>query len=161
MSDTLELAKNVVELYGHSPLRLVTAESCTGGLLAGALTEVPAASKILDRGYVTYSNDAKVEELNVPRELIDRHGAVSAEVARAMVDGALKKADAHVAISITGIAGPSGGTPEKPVGLVYIGHKKKDEAAQSRKFIFKGDRHAVREQSIIEALRILLECHQP
>ena len=159
MSKTMELARDVIARYGDSGTRLVVAESCTAGLLCGALTEVPSASKILDRGYVTYSNDAKVEDLGVPRDLIDQHGAVSAEVACAMADGALNKAYADIAIGITGIAGPSGGSAEKPVGLVYIGCKKKNEDAQSHKFIFGGDRHEVREQSIIEALRILLQCH--
>lgn len=99
---------------------LATAESCTGGLIAASLAAVPGASASLERGFVTYSNEAKIEMLGVPRDLIERKGAVSMEVALAMVDGALKHSPADIAVAVTGIAGPDGGTPEKPVGLVHI-----------------------------------------
>ncbi len=101
-------------------LLLATAESCTGGLLAALLTEIAGASDVLERGYVTYSNDAKVEELGVHPGLIASHGAVSAEVAVAMAEGALVHSQADIAVAITGIAGPSGGTPDKPIGLVHL-----------------------------------------
>jgi nicotinamide-nucleotide amidase len=100
--------------------RIVTAESCTGGLIAASLTAVPGSSVVVERGFVTYSNEAKVEMLGVPAELIERRGAVSVEVALAMVDGALKHSPADIAIATTGIAGPTGGSAEKPVGLVHI-----------------------------------------
>lgn len=156
-SKAFELAKDVVARYSDSKTRMVTAESCTAGMLSAAITEVPSSSKILDRGYITYSNDAKVEDLGVPRDLIDQHGAVSEQVARAMAEGALKKADAHIAISITGIAGPDGGSEKKPVGLVYIGCKRKDNDAQVFEFNFPGNRQEVRQQTVEEALRILLK----
>jgi nicotinamide-nucleotide amidase len=101
-------------------LRIVTAESCTGGLLAALLTEVPGSSAVVERGFVTYSNEAKTEMLGVPADLIARHGAVSEVVARAMAEGALARSQAHVAVAITGIAGPGGATATKPVGLVHF-----------------------------------------
>ncbi|HEX4028697.1 MAG TPA: CinA family protein [Rhizomicrobium sp.] len=101
-------------------LKIVTAESCTGGLIAALLTEIAGSSDVVERGFVNYSNDSKHELLEVPNELIVLHGAVSAEVARAMALGALKHARADIAVAVTGIAGPSGGTKEKPVGLVHL-----------------------------------------
>ena len=101
-------------------LRVATAESCTGGLIAGYLTEIPGASDVVDRGFVTYSNEAKAELLGVPMAMITDKGAVSADVARAMAEGALGVSRAHIAVAVTGIVGPGGGTPAKPVGLVYI-----------------------------------------
>ncbi|MGZ5918600.1 MAG: CinA family protein [Hyphomicrobium sp.] len=100
--------------------RLATVESCTGGLLAGLLTEIAGSSAVFERGFVTYSNSAKSELIGVPPALLERHGAVSEEVARAMAEGALAHAPVDVAVSVTGIAGPDGGSPDKPVGLVYI-----------------------------------------
>jgi nicotinamide-nucleotide amidase len=100
--------------------RLATAESCTGGLLAGLLTEIAGSSAVFERGFVTYSNSAKSELIGVPPALLERHGAVSEEVARAMAEGALAHAPVDVAVSVTGIAGPDGGSPDKPVGLVYV-----------------------------------------
>ena len=101
-------------------LMISTAESCTGGLIAAALTEVPGSSAVFDRGFVTYSNAAKTEMLGVPPAMIDRHGAVSEAVARAMAEGAIARSNADVAVAVTGIAGPTGGTPAKPVGLVHV-----------------------------------------
>ena len=101
-------------------LKIVTAESCTGGLIVGLLTEIPGSSDVVERGFVTYSNEAKHELLGLPNDLIARHGAVSAEVASAMALGALKHARADLAVAVTGIAGPDGGTKDKPVGLVYL-----------------------------------------
>lgn len=134
-------------------LLITTAESCTGGLLVGLLTEVRGASGMVERGLVTYSNAAKTELLGVSPELIARHGAVSEEVARAMADGALAKTPAHIAVSVTGIAGPDGGSAAKPVGLVYIGVAAKGEETRVKEFRF-GDigRREVRLASVREAL---------
>lgn len=118
-----ELIAEATELLAvckRRELLLATAESCTGGLLAGLLTEVPGCSSMFDRGFVTYSNEAKEAMLGVPASLIARHGAVSIEVARAMAEGALHHSRADVAIAVTGVAGPDGGTEEKPVGLVHL-----------------------------------------
>jgi nicotinamide-nucleotide amidase len=101
-------------------LKLATAESCTGGLVAGLLTSIAGSSDIFDRGFVTYSNQAKMEMLGVQPHTLERHGAVSLECAREMATGAMRNSQAHIAIAITGIAGPSGGSPEKPIGLVYF-----------------------------------------
>lgn len=119
--ETLEAqARQVIELCHSHGLTLATAESCTGGLIAACLTDVPGASSVFDRGFITYSNQAKTELLGVPTELIDQHGAVSEQVAREMAQGALVRAKTSIAVSVTGIAGPDGGTAEKPVGLVHI-----------------------------------------
>jgi nicotinamide-nucleotide amidase len=101
-------------------LKIATAESCTGGLIAGLLTEIPGSSDVVERGFVSYSNEAKQELLGVPENLIAQHGAVSAEVVRAMALGALKRSRADLSVAVTGIAGPGGGTKDKPVGLVYL-----------------------------------------
>jgi nicotinamide-nucleotide amidase len=114
-------ARRLVELCRVHGLHVATAESCTGGLIAGALTEIAGSSDVVDRGFVTYSNLAKTEMLGVPRELIERHGAVSEEVARAMAEGALARSAAEIAVAVTGVAGPGGGSADKPVGLVHFG----------------------------------------
>jgi nicotinamide-nucleotide amidase len=119
--DILEQARGVLARFDAAGLMLATAESCTGGLIAGALTEIAGSSSVLERGFVTYSNEAKTELLSVPSELIGRLGAVSAEVAEAMAVGAVGHSRADVAVAVTGIAGPGGETPGKPVGLVYFG----------------------------------------
>ena len=119
-TELFEAASEVLGLCGGRGLTLATAESCTGGLIAAALTATPGSSKVLDRGYVTYSNAAKAADLGVPAALIQRHGAVSEEVARALSVGAIERAGVDLALSVTGIAGPDGGTPQKPVGLVHI-----------------------------------------
>jgi nicotinamide-nucleotide amidase len=137
---------------------LALAESCTGGLTAVRLSEVPGASAFLERGFVTYSNRAKAEELGVPAELIDRHGAVSEEVARAMAEGARRVAGTSLGASVTGIAGPDGGTPEKPVGLVYIGIAG-DGVTTARRFRFPGTRDRVRyqaSQAMLDMIRTVL-----
>jgi len=117
----IDEADRLVAAFRAWGMKVVTAESCTGGLLAAVLTEIAGSSEVLERGFVTYSNAAKEQELGVSGELLARHGAVSAEVAQAMAVGALTRAGADVAISITGIAGPGGGSLAKPVGLVYLG----------------------------------------
>jgi len=119
-SDLIEEAGRLIAEMKSRAVKIATAESCTGGLIATVLTEVPGASEVLDRGFVTYSNAAKVGMLGVDFDLIIRHGAVSAEVAHAMAEGALRCSAADLAVAVTGIAGPGGGTIEKPVGLVYL-----------------------------------------
>lgn len=135
---------------------LATAESCTGGLLAATLTAVPGASDVFERGFVTYSNTAKSEMLGVPVWLIERHGAVSEDVARAMAGGALTHSRASMAISVTGIAGPDGGSADKPVGLVYLAAGRRDGPIRDERVVF-GDlgRDEVRRRSVERALALL------
>ena len=114
-------AAELLDIFRSRELRLATAESCTGGLVAAAMTEIAGSSDVFDRGFVTYSNEAKVSLLGVGQSDLDQFGAVSVEVAAAMARGAIKHSDADVAVSVTGIAGPGGGSPEKPVGLVCFG----------------------------------------
>ena len=135
---------------------LATAESCTGGLLAATLTAIPGSSDVVDRGFVTYSNAAKSEMLGVPVWLIERHGAVSEDVARAMAGGALTHSRATLAVAITGIAGPSGGTAEKPIGLVHVAGAARD-APVSHERLLLGDigRAEIRRESVRRALALL------
>jgi nicotinamide-nucleotide amidase len=120
MDAILDLAAQVLDLARKHDAKLAMAESCTGGLVSAALTEIPGSSSVVDRGFVTYSNEAKSELLGVPMILIKTHGAVSEDVARAMAEGALARSHAQFAVSITGVAGPGGGTDAKPVGLVWF-----------------------------------------
>lgn len=135
---------------------VATAESCTGGLVAATLTAVPGSSDVFERGFVTYSNTAKSEMLGVPFWLIERHGAVSEDVARAMAGGALTHSRASVAVAVTGIAGPEGGTPEKPVGLVHVAAGRADGQMHHERVVF-GDmgRAEVRWRSVARALALL------
>lgn len=135
---------------------LATAESCTGGLIAGACTDLSGSSNWFERGFVTYSNTAKSEQLGVPATLIDTHGAVSEDVARAMAAGALAHSHAQVAVAVTGVAGPTGGTAEKPVGLVWFGFALPDRVL-TEQMHFAGDRAAVRAATVRHALTRLLE----
>lgn len=153
--DLISQAEKIVHLYIDKGWRLVTAESCTGGLIAACLTSVSGSSLVLERGFVTYSNASKHEELGIPEQLLEARGAVSEEVAISMADGARKAAKVDVGISVTGIAGPKGGSENKPVGLVYIAvsTEKKTEA---RRFKFDGDRTEIRRQSVVKALSWLL-----
>lgn len=150
------LAEKVVSVYSAARLKIVTAESCTGGLIAAALTDVPGSSAVLERGFVSYSNDAKVEVLGVPPDILEQYGAVSARIAEEMAQGALEFSRADVAISVTGIAGPDGGSAEKPVGLVYFGLATRHGMLMHYKCHFSGDRDAVRIQSVTEALNLVL-----
>ncbi len=118
--DLTNKAEELLQSLRDKKLMIATAESCTGGLIAGVLTEIAGSSDVVDRGFVTYSNEAKNECLGVPGELIEEHGAVSAEVARAMAKGAVHRSRASLSVAVTGVAGPGGGTAEKPVGLVHI-----------------------------------------
>lgn len=135
---------------------LATAESCTGGLIAAACTDVVGSSDWFERGVVTYSNAAKHDLLGVDDALIHQHGAVSRLVALAMATGALARSRAQLAVAVTGIAGPAGGTPDKPVGTVWIATAMQDGAAQAACFRFGGDRRAVREASVQEAFALLI-----
>jgi nicotinamide-nucleotide amidase len=136
--------------------KVATAESCTGGLIAGLLTEIAGSSEVFERGFVTYSNQAKQDMLGVPQALLIRHGAVSQEVARAMAQGALAHSQADLAVAVTGIAGPGGGTAEKPVGLVHIAAGRKDGRILHHEYRF-GDvgRGAIRIATVDAALEML------
>ena len=135
---------------------LATAESCTGGMVAGACTSLAGSSDWFERGVVTYSNAAKSELLDVAATLIAAHGAVSAEVARAMAAGALARSPAGFAVAVTGIAGPGGGTPAKPVGTVWIATAARDGASEATLLQAHGDRAAIRDQSLVRALELVL-----
>lgn len=158
ISDPLmDLAAAVGEGLLQRGLRLATAESCTGGWVAKSITDVSGSSQWFERGFVVYSNEAKQDLLRVPAELIARHGAVSAAVVRAMVEGALDQSRADVALAITGIAGPGGGSPEKPVGTVWFGWGGRGREVVTRYLCFTGDRAAVRQQAVETALAGVLE----
>lgn len=151
----IEQAHGVAEACLRRRLKVATAESCTGGMVAACLTEVAGVSEVFVAGFVAYANTAKVEELGVDETLIVAHGAVSAEVARAMAEGALDKAGAQLAVSTTGIAGPSGGTADKPVGLVHLAAARRGGATLHERHLFKGDRTAVRVAATSAALALL------
>jgi nicotinamide-nucleotide amidase len=150
------LAEAVLTRCRDKKLMMATAESCTGGLIAGALTDIAGSSDVVERGFVTYSNRAKTEMLGVPEAVIARHGAVSAEVARAMASGAVDHAPVELAVAVTGIAGPGGGSAEKPVGLVHFGLARKGRPVHSEHHVFPGDRAAIRRATIERALELLL-----
>lgn len=154
---TLELAQQVIEELAPKGLMIVTAESCTGGLIASALTAVPGSSAVVHGGFVTYANEAKMEMLGVPIELLETVGAVSEEVAYAMAQGALKASKTQLSIAVTGVAGPGGGTIEKPVGLVHIACTYGTQT--SRKEMRFGDvgREEIRIATIDSALDLVLE----
>ncbi len=150
-----DLARAVLAAARTRGWMVATAESCTGGLIAGALTEIAGSSDVVDRGFVTYSNDAKTTMLGVPDALIAAHGAVSAEVAAAMAAGALERSSADMAVAVTGIAGPGGATPSKPVGLVWFGLAVRGRPPVRESRIFPGDRGAVRHATVAHALEML------
>ena len=149
-------AKSVLQRARSRGLKIATAESCTGGLVAAALTEIAGSSDVVDRGFVTYSNDAKHVMLGVPAATLKRHGAVSAETAAAMAKGALKHSLADIAVAITGIAGPGGGSKQKPVGLVHFAAASRNgrRVARVKRYGNIG-RSQVRQRSVAEALRLL------
>ena len=136
-------------------LKLATAESCTGGLIAATLTAIAGSSDVVDRGFVTYSNQAKTDLVGVNPALIDAHGAVSEPVARAMAEGAVARSLADIAVSVTGVAGPGGGSLEKPVGLVWFGCARRGAATISDHRIFPGDRSEVRRATVAHALQMI------
>ena len=151
----LERAGALVARFSALGLTLATAESCTGGLLAGLLSEIPGASNVLDRGYVTYSNAAKIAMLGVPDALLQAHGAVSAATARAMAEGALAASGCAAAIAITGIAGPGGGSPAKPIGLVYFHLAGPGRASPLERRFGDLSRAAIRQAALASALDLL------
>ncbi|MDZ4791185.1 MAG: CinA family protein [Hyphomicrobiales bacterium] len=163
--DLLDLAAQVLTACRERKLKLATAESCTGGLISAYLTEIPGSSDVFDRGFVTYSNDAKIEMLEVPAETIAMWGAVSEETARAMAAGARARSPAEITVAVTGIAGPGGGSPAKPVGLVYLAcvvrRKSADIGTAPNVFLKEYNfgeigRAAVREETVKAAFMLLL-----
>jgi nicotinamide-nucleotide amidase len=153
--ETLRLAQSVLDACRARKWRLATAESCTGGMVAGALTAVAGSSDVVERGFVAYTNKAKSELLGVPAETITAHGAVSAETTKAMAKGAIAHAPVDLAIAVTGIAGPGGATPTKPVGLVLFGLARRDGYCRTERHMFSGDRSAVRQAALHRALELL------
>ena len=152
-----ELARRVLDRCRASGLRLATAESCTGGLVVACLTEIPGSSDVVDRGYVTYANEAKRQMLGVRADSLARFGAVSEIVAREMAEGALARSGVDLAVAVTGIAGPGGGSAEKPVGLVHFAALRRGGAPVHRRCVFAGDRRAIRHAAVATALAMLLE----
>ncbi len=161
--DLLEASEALLARCRQDGLKIATAESCTGGLVAGLLTEIPGSSDVVDRGFVTYSNAAKIAQLGVPAALIKEFGAVSREVAIAMAEGALDYSEAQLAVSVTGVAGPGGGSPDKPVGLVQFAVARRGFATVNDKQLFSElDRHAIRIASVRNALLLLTKAaNQP
>jgi nicotinamide-nucleotide amidase len=147
-------AEALLALLRERGLRLATAESCTGGLIAATLTAIAGSSDVVERGFVTYSNEAKQELLGVGAVTLAAKGAVSEEVARAMAEGALARSPAELALSVTGIAGPGGATETKPVGLVFLGGARRGRATFVERHVFAGDRSEVRLASVAAAFRI-------
>ena len=152
-----ELSLNVKEQLLKKGLKLVTAESCTGGMVSTVLTDIPGSSAIFERGFVTYSNQSKHDLLRVSLQTLDQHGAVSEQTAGEMATGALDNSAADIAVSITGIAGPDGGTKDKPLGLVYIGFASKTGKNEVREYTFEGTRDNIRISSTKAALNLILE----
>jgi len=152
------MAEDLLEACNEAHLKLTVAESCTGGLIAGCITSVAGSSSVFERGFVTYTNEAKSQMLGVPAPLFDTVGAVSEEVARDMAEGALAHSNADLSLSVTGIAGPGGGSAEKPVGLVHIACARKGFATRHERHVFKGDRNRVRIQAVESGLKLLLNC---
>ncbi len=155
-TELLQLAAQLGRSLHENGEKIATAESCTGGWIAQMITEIAGSSAWFDRGFVTYSNAAKVQMLGVKPETLQQYGAVSAETAREMVNGALAHSEATCAIAVTGIAGPDGGTLEKPVGTVYIAWQSKHKATKVIKQQFSGDRHQIRAQTVKIAIEGVL-----
>ena len=155
MSTTL--AKTLYQHLKDKKMFLTTAESCTGGMIATSITDITGSSKMFDRGFVTYSNDAKQDMLGVSPDTINIHGAVSSPCANAMVLGALSNSNADIAVSVTGIAGPDGGSKGKPIGLVYIGVCIKGKEPKITECNFSGDRDSIRKQASEKALSLLID----
>lgn len=157
MDHTLEqLSRDVGDWLAARAFMLATAESCTGGWIAEVVTASSGSSAWFDRGWVTYSNEAKEQMLGVPATLLDQAGAVSEAVVRAMAEGALSRSAATHAVAVSGVAGPSGGSPEKPVGTVWIAWASRHGETRARLFHFDGDREEVRQQTVVQALAELM-----
>ena len=158
MTDVTAATLDVLERLKAAGLMVATAESCTGGMILAALTDIAGSSAVVERGFVTYSNEAKIEMLAVPEQLIATYGAVSEPVARAMADGALAQSHADIAVSVTGIAGPGGGSDDKPVGTVHFGHARRGEVTRHSHQLFANmDRAAVRQASVLYALSMIAQ----
>lgn len=155
--DTLSLVQTLAERLQARGWQMATAESCTGGLIAAACTELAGSSAWFDRGFVTYSNQAKTDLLGVDADLIAAHGAVSEPVARAMAEGALQRAGVQIAVAVTGIAGPTGGTPDKPVGTVWLAWAGQGMHTRAVRVCFDGDRARIRAQTCEAALSGLIQ----
>jgi nicotinamide-nucleotide amidase len=151
---TLQAAEALLADCRAAHLKLATAESCTGGLIAATLTAIAGSSDVVDRGFVTYSNEAKTALVGVAPELIEAHGAVSEKVARAMAEGALDRSLADIALSVTGVAGPGGGSAEKPVGLVWFGCARAGRPTVTESHILPGDRTEIRRATVARALQL-------
>jgi nicotinamide-nucleotide amidase len=154
--DMRSQSEDLLQALRDAKLKIATAESCTGGLIAGLLTEIAGSSDVVDRGFVTYSNEAKNECLGVPSDLIETHGAVSEEVACAMAKGAVHRSRAKISVAVTGVAGPGGGSAEKPVGLVHIAVARSGGQVKHKRLLL-GDvsRAEVREATVREALNLV------
>ena len=153
--ELLEATDKLLLLCHKSGLRLATAESCTGGLIAGCMTEIPGASNVLERGFIAYSNESKTALLGVSQALLETEGAVSKEVASAMAEGAIEAADVDLSIAVTGVAGPGGDTKEKPVGLVHMAAAARGAVTLYERYYFKGGRAEVRMQAVHAAIALL------
>lgn len=156
-NDLVELAERLGIWLKTKGKKIVTAESCTGGWIAQSITEVPGSSAWFDRGFVTYSNAAKIQMLDVKSGTLEKYGAVSSEAAKEMVMGALERSEAEFAVAVTGIAGPDGGTAEKPVGTVFIAWASRDGGSRVQKFPFQGDRRQIRAQTVRMAIKGMME----
>ncbi len=152
-----DLALRLGAVLGERGLRLAAAESCTGGWLAKAVTDIPGSSVWFDRGFITYSNAAKQDMLGVSEAVLQAHGAVSEATVRAMAEGALAHSLADISVAISGIAGPGGATPDKPVGTVWMAWARRGDITRTRHQVYAGDREAVRAQAVITAFEGLLE----
>ncbi len=157
-SDTSVLVRALAELAISNKRVLAAAESCTGGLIAAAFTEISGSSVWFDRGFVTYSNNAKQEMLGVTSEVLSDHGAVSEEVVIAMAAGAVAASDANIAVSVSGVAGPTGGSSDKPVGTVWIACAGDGFATVAQHHLFPGDRQEIRHQTVDHAVQLLIAC---
>ena len=153
--EILRASEALLDRCRSAGLMVATVESCTGGLLAGALTAIAGSSDVVERGLVTYTNEAKAELASVPVRLIETHGAVSEPVARAMAEGGLANSRADIAVGITGVAGPGGGTPAKPVGRVHIAAARRGTNTVHWRYTFSGDRTTVREASVLAAMGLV------
>lgn len=152
----LRRAETVLAAYREAGLTLATAESCTGGLIAACMTELAGSSDVFERGFVTYSNEAKSELLDVPQAVLNKHGAVSGQAALGMAVGALDHSRADIAVAVTGIAGPGGGSTEKPVGLVFVAGARRGARPRVERHLYEGDRSQIREHTVFAALELAL-----
>lgn len=155
-NDIASLATETIAALKAAGMTVATAESCTGGLIAGALTSVPGSSDVVYGGFVTYANEAKIAMIGVPFGLLRQYGAVSEEIALAMADGAIAAAGTHMSVAVTGVAGPDGGSADKPVGLVHFAVATEGGTTHLRK-VFQGNRDEVRHATVVQALKLVLK----